>query len=253
MTDHWDYVSPGLERVEPDAHFPHMVIGDRHASQSPILRREIPHHWYVDDRHPVWGFVNRDEASILYNSALQFKGQRALEVGCWMGWSACHLALGGVTLDVVDPLLSRDDVYNSVSQSLTSAGIRSHVNLVAGSSPQQVTELAATNPSPWSLIFIDGNHSRPAPLEDTKVSAPYAASDAMILFHDLIAPDVAEGLNYLRARGWNTRIYQTMQIMGVAWRGRVTPVHHIPDPKIDWRLPNHLHDHPVSGASLWVE
>lgn len=42
-------------------------------------------------------------------------------------------------------------------------------------------------------------------------------------------------------------VYQTMQIMGVAWRGDVEPVQHIPDPKVNWHLPLHLQHYVVSG------
>ena len=43
--------------------------------------------------------------------------------------------------------------------------------------------------------------------------------------------------------------YNTMQIMGVAWRGNVEPVAHIPDPTVPWTLPPHLQHIAVSGAS----
>jgi hypothetical protein len=44
-------------------------------------------------------------------------------------------------------------------------------------------------------------------------------------------------------------VYQTMQIMGIAWRGQVNPVRHIPDPRVNWTLPNHLQSFMVSGVS----
>ena len=85
-----DYVSPGLARIRLDDSFPNMVVGDKATATWPYLRREIPHNWYVDRRQPTVGFVNRDEAHILYNSALRCPG-RQLEIGCWLGWSACHM------------------------------------------------------------------------------------------------------------------------------------------------------------------
>ena len=242
-----DYVSRGLAIVQPDAAFPHKVIGDPNGSPWQYLRREIPHNWYIDDRQPIVGFLSRDEAHILYNTALQFRGKRALEIGCWLGWSACHLALADVALDVVDPLLEAPAFYSSVDESLTAAGVRSRVNLIAGYSPQRVEELAATHSRQWSLIFIDGDHDAPAPLQDAIACEPLAAEDAIILFHDLASPEVAAGLDYLKQRGWNTMVYQTMQIMGVAWRGAVQPIAHRPDPAIDWQLPDHLRHYPVSG------
>ncbi|GAB1540363.1 hypothetical protein NUACC21_30320 [Scytonema sp. NUACC21] len=75
----------------------------------------------------------------------------------------------------------------------------------------------------------------------------FAEPDALILFHDLSSPDVCQGLDYLKAKGWQTMVYQTMQIMGVAWRGNVEPVIHQPDTTINWHLPPHLQSYPVSG------
>jgi glycosyltransferase involved in cell wall biosynthesis len=189
-----DYVSPGLRIIKLDACFPHLTVGDKNTSSWPYLRREIPHNWYVDQRQPTVGFLSRDEAHILYNTALQFSGKKALEIGCWLGWSACHLAAAGVKLDVIDPLLSRTEFYQSVQQSLTAAGLIQKVNLIPGYSPQKVEEVATTMQQTWSLIFIDGNHDAPGPLQDAIICEQLAAEDAIILFHDLASPNVAQGL-----------------------------------------------------------
>ncbi|MEG4851629.1 glycosyltransferase [Microcoleus sp. B5-D4] len=246
-----DYVSPGLKVVLPDAYFPNMIIGDTQTCPWPYLRREIKHNWYVDRRANSVGFLSRDEAHILYNTALQFKGKKALEIGCWLGWSACHLALAGVELDVVDPLLEREDIRQSVIDSiqgaLNASGVQTSVELIPGYSPQRVEEFSAQFNRKWSLIFIDGEHGGDGPLNDAIVCEQLAEEDAIILFHDLTAPDVAKGLDYLKKRGWNTVIYQTMQIMGAAWRGNVEPVKHQPDPKISWQLPAHLHGYNISS------
>jgi predicted O-methyltransferase YrrM len=248
-----DYVSPGWQLIQPDRYFPQMIIGDRNASQWPYLRREIPHNWYVDQRYPYIGFANRDEAHILYNTALIFRGKNALEIGCWMGWSACHLALGGVNLDVIDPSLEKPEIRQSVIESLqgviSDENLQSLIILHSGYSPGKVEELALQGKR-WSLIFIDGEHGAPGPLNDAIVCEKYAEQDAMILFHDLIAPDVAAGLFYLREKGWQTMIYQTMQIMGVAWRGNVEPIRHQPDPTITWELPTHLQIYRVSEGNV---
>ena len=106
-----DYVSPGMLVILPDECFPNIIIGDKRYSTWRYSRKEIPHNRYVDKRFPGVGFNNRDEVHILYNTALKFKGKKALEIGCWLGWSACHLALGGVELDVIDPLLENRDFY----------------------------------------------------------------------------------------------------------------------------------------------
>src|SRR4029077_18014833 len=92
--------------------------------------------------------------------------------------------------------------------------------------------MAAETGRTWSLIFIDGDHEGTAPLRDVKACATHAAGDAIILMHDLAAPAVAVAFNWLRAHGWNTMLYETMQIIGVAWRGKVKPIEHVPDPRI---------------------
>ncbi len=252
-----DYVSAGLAIVTLDAAFPNKVIADPQLSPWIYLRREVPHNWYVDRREPAVGFLSRDEAHILYNTALQFQGKRALEIGCWMGWSACHLAMAGVDLDVIDPLLEDAGIYQTVDASLKAAGVRDRVNLIAGYSPEAVEAFAAEvfaaevfaaeQSRRWSLVFIDGNHDTPGPLQDAIACEQWAEPDALILFHDLASPEVAEGLDYLKQRGWQTMIYQTMQIMGVAWRGNVQPIAHIPDPAVSWDLPHHLQHYEVSG------
>ena len=249
-----DYISPGFTIILPDAYFPNIIVGDTQTCPWPYLRREVPHNWYVDGRVPSVGFLSRDEAHILYNTALQFTGKKALEIGCWLGWSACHLALAGVQLDVVDPLLEREDIRQSVIDSiqgaLNASGVQTTVELIPGYSPQRVVEYAALFNRKWSLIFIDGKHEGDGPLNDAIACEKLAEKNAIILFHDLAAPDVTKGLDYLKARGWHTVIYQTMQIMGAAWRGNVEPVKHQPDPNIYWELPAHLQGYSVSGISV---
>jgi len=241
-----DYVSPGFTLVKPDASFPNMIISDTSSCSWKYLRRTGQHNWYRDVRIPTIGFVNRDESHILYNTALMFRGKEALEVGCFLGWSACHLALGGVSLDVIDPLLGDPGYFESVSASLNAAGVQAKVHLYSGKSPEGVKELAEKQNKKWDLMFIDGNHEFPAPVNDAVVCEQYCTPDSMVLFHDLLSPHVAEGLQYFRYRGWKTRIFYTSQIMGVAWRGNVRPVHHIPDPTANWEVPEHLKGWPES-------
>jgi len=244
-----DYVSPNLRIVWPDAAFPNMRVGNTDQCDWQYLRRHIRHNWYVDRRSPGIGFVSRDEAAILHNIALMFPDRPALEIGCWLGWSACHLALGGVRLDVIDPILNHPQIRASVEQSLIAAGVRGRVNLIAGASPGWILQLAVESERKWDLIFIDGDHEDPAPYHDAIACEPRAGAEAAVLFHDLASPAGGRGLDYFRAQGWRTMIYQTMQIMGVAYRGDVRPPVHHPDPSIEWSpLPAHLRDYPVSPS-----
>ncbi|MGY2837893.1 class I SAM-dependent methyltransferase, partial [Thermostichus sp. MS-CIW-41] len=190
----YDYVSPNLRRrIHLDHSFPLMIAAEPSSHPWPYLRKEVPHLWYADQRKPGIGFVSRDEAHILYNTALKLQGKNALEIGCWLGWSTAHLAAGGVILDAIDPILENPIAHESVNYSLRLAGVRSNVNLYPGYSPGKVEEIAQQEDRRWSLIYIDGNHDSPAPLQDAQVAERYAAEDALILFHNLASPDVAEG------------------------------------------------------------
>jgi len=232
----YDYISPGLRVVRPDAAFPHMRPGDPLHHPWKYLRRDVPHIWYADERFPLMGFLNRDEAVLLHNLALQFAGRRALEIGSWLGWSTCHLALAGVTLDVIDPAHDDPVIRASVEDSIARCGVADRVQLIGGRSPESIAEAGHK----WSLFFIDGDHEAPGPLRDTIACLPYAADDCAFIFHDLAAPAVAEGLRFLGEKGFNVVIYQTAQIVGFAWRGNVAPVAHVPDPNVAWQLPPHL-------------
>lgn len=244
-----DYVSPGLSIVRPDDCFPHMRAGDPLHHPWKYVRRDVPHHWYADERFPLMGFLNRDEATLLHNIALQFAGKRALEIGSWLGWSTCHLALAGLQLDVIDPAHDDPSLCAIVEESLACCGVTDRVNLVRGQSPESIGVLGAK----WSLFFIDGDHEAPAPVRDTLACLPYAEKDCAFVFHDLAAPAVAAGLRLLAEKGFSIVVYQTAQIMGLAWRGDVTPVAHIPDPEVAWQVPSHLAGLPICGVDFKPE
>lgn len=246
LPDH-DYVSPRLKVIMPDLAFPNMIVGDTSLPRWPYLRRWVEHNWYCDRRRLHAGFASRDEASILYNTALLFQGKPCLEVGCWFGWSAVHLALGSGGLDIVDPVFGDPEFANSIRDSCAAAGVRDQVRFHEGFSPGAVDRLSQSTGTRWSLMFIDADHEGDAPKRDAEAALRNCADTAMVLFHDLASPDVAAGLDTMREAGWRTRIYQTMQIMGVAWRGDVEPVEHIPDPRVFWTLPSHLSGYEVSG------
>lgn len=241
-----DYISPGLQVVRLDACFPRMRPGDALHHPWKYLRRDVPHVWYADERFPLMGFLNRDEAILLHNIALQFAGKRVLEIGSWLGWSTCHLALAGVTVDVIDPAHDDPSFRAIVEESLACCGVAERVNLVTGSSPGRVAELGRT----WSLFFIDGDHEDPGPARDALACLPYADDHCAFVFHDLAAPAVAAGLRVLADKGFHVVVYQTAQLMGLAWRGDVQPVTHIPDPEVAWQMPPHLAGLPVSGVDF---
>ena len=251
MIDH-DYVSPNLDYVDLGHAFPNMIVGDKSSSIWPYLRKNVGHNWYVDKRNPSVGFLNADEASILHGFAKLMVGKPCLEIGCWRGWSTAHIAVGSGNLETIDPILQDKIFHDDVAGSLDRAGVLDRIILHPLSSPRAVDDLSRNSGKRWGFVFIDGDHEGDAPLNDAKVVQEHAADTAVILFHDLVSPYVANGLEYLAGEGWNTAIYQTMQIMGVAWRGDINPIAHLPDPAVEWDMPEHLKKYRIVDSALSI-
>ena len=244
---YYDYVSEGLIDPHLSQFFPNMEAANRDMNGWEYLRREIPHIWRADRRSPVMGFLSLDEATLLYNLALPFAGERALEIGCWRGWSTAHIAKAGVVLDVIDPVLRDAAVQAEIAATLDAIGAQGRYRLHDAESPAGLYAAKAGEAAPWRFVFIDGNHEPDGPVLDAANVVEMVAEDAVIVFHDLASPHVAAGLDLLRERGWSTLIYQTMQIVGVAWRGKVTLPEHRPDPRVRWSIPDHLAHYPFCG------
>jgi predicted O-methyltransferase YrrM len=242
-----DYVADNLGAPVLDHLFPDMIEADKSASTWPYFRKEIDHPFRVDRRNPTVGFINRDEASILYSNARLFSGRSGIEIGAWRGWSTAHLIAAGLApLHVIEPLLEDADWRREFERVTRGAGGAETTILVAEKSPEAVVRLGESGLR-WSFAFIDGDHDDEAPTKDALALAPYLETAAMVVFHDLVSPHVAAALRALAGKGWSVMAYQTAQMMGVAWRGAIAPVAHRPDPAQRWRVPDHLAGIRISG------
>jgi glycosyltransferase involved in cell wall biosynthesis len=226
-----DYISPGFNPIYPDFCLPHLT-----ASNSSANDRPFQHNRYFDRCYPGLTLLSRDEALILYNIALQYKGKKGLTIGAQMGWTLCHMAIAGLGIDVLDPMLGDRDVLESIKASIDSAkevfGTISQVTLVPGKGGNSVVELGVQLQRRWALIFIDSNLDRSS-IHDLAIACErYAEPNATILFSNAFVPEVVASLNDLKNKGWQTRIDRTMQGMGVAWRGNIQPIEHHGDPRL---------------------
>ena len=240
-----DYVSTGLVDPRLLRRFPSLEEGDVADLQWPYLRKDAPHIWRRDlrsRRNPYIGVLSLDEATLLHNNALPFRGKRGLEIGCHYAWSTAHLLAAGLDLDVIDPALGHPDQMADVRASLAPIG---EARLWAGFSPSVVPAVRAVRAEPWSFAFIDGYHEGDAPRDDARAVIALMADDALVMFHDLISPHVAAGLALFADAGWSVGLYNTMQIMGVAWRGSTHPAPHVADKDMPAIEAAHLRRFPV--------
>ncbi|WP_193143407.1 TylF/MycF/NovP-related O-methyltransferase [Meridianimarinicoccus sp. MJW13] len=230
--DRRDYISKGLRDPGLVGRFSYLEKTDPMPVKWPYLRRHVAQVWRTDARasKPNIGVLSVDEGAVLYNAALPFKGRRGLEIGCHMGFSTAHLLAAGLDLDVIDPALGDAAHLVAVHDNLDRAVPGTAPRLHAGFSPGIVKLVHAAKPrTKWRFAFIDGLHDGTAPLADARAVEPFMADTAAVMFHDLVCPDVAQALHHYADAGWQTRIYETMQVMGIAWRGNYTAPAHVPD------------------------
>lgn len=224
-----DYGSPGLEL--PPIHlaelFPQMR---RHAPE----HFRVPHYKWADRRFARVGVTTWDETVLLYNYARRLGTGSVLEIGSWVGWSTVALALGSSQVTAIDPLFAGfTQQAQSCKDALSRAGLTPRVRLVGDSSPAAIRRLS-TGGARWDGFFVDGDHQGTAPLDDAMACAEVAPPDAIILFHDVIQENVGDALVRLSRDGWNCVVHCTSQFIGVATRGDMGYLRHIPDPHVDW-------------------
>lgn len=239
-----DYVAQDFDLIYPDPCLPNII-----ARNSSLKSESYQHNQYIDRRYPEIPLLSRDEALILYNIALKYQGKQGLVIGAQMGWSLCHMAIASLELDILDPILGNSEILQSITASINSAkevfGTISRITLVPGSGIGAIEDLGTQLQRHWSLIFIDSSLDVLSTLAMAIACEKYTEPNAAILFQNLVSQDVCQGFNYLKSRGWQTKIYQTVSIIGVAWRGKIEPVSHQSDPKIVWELPKLLKDYLV--------
>lgn len=236
--ERYDYVPPGLADPDLLPAFPTLLVTDPAPVRWTWLRKNTPHRWRTDARSgkPLIGALSYEEAVLLYNLAKPFAGKPGLEIGCHLAWSTAHLLAAGLDLDVIDPALGDTAHRHAVEESLVASAARSggpdSARLLPGFSPAIVGAAAAIRAVPWSFAFIDGWHDGDGPAADASAVLPHMAETAMVAFHDLLCPAVAAGLRVFGDAGWQVRVYNTTQAMGIAWRGAVEPPEHVPDPNM---------------------
>lgn len=236
-----DYVAPGLDVIKPDHVFPSLVRLDRERVWGAGSRKDFRHNQYADGYDTLRLLPNRDEAHILYNLARRFAGRRGLLIGGEIGWTARHLAEGGVKLDILDLHLGDPERLGRLKAGLDGL---SDLRLFSGWGAEAVGTLVAHHTQkgeePWSLAVFNLAEREPDIVPAIRRCAAAAAPDAMIVVWNALVCQVEDALQRLKAEGWSIRLYDTVQMIAVAWRGATGPVDHRPDPRARWLRPQTL-------------
>ena len=241
--DRYDYIPPEFDDPGLLGLFPFAEPINPWRVKWRYLRPGVPHIFRNDTRNERGfeiGNASYEEAAGLYTIARQFAGKRGLEIGSHFGWTGAHLKAAGLELDLIDPALADPKRISDLKEVLDTIETEIPYRLWPLYSPGALEEVAAEKPEPWSFVFIDGDHDGDSPENDAKGVIGYCAEDAVVMFHDMTSPDVARGLAVFQDAGWNVRIYNTMQVLGIAWRGNVTVPAHTKDPSVPHLFLSHL-------------
>lgn len=183
--------------------------------------------------YKVCGFLNRDEAAILYQCAKQLGGYW-LDIGAHTGWTTLHIAAGGCMVDAVEPMFANEVFRSRAIENIKRAGQGVRIRMY----PQISRDFFRVNDSStheYDGVLIDGDHSWEHPLYDAVQSYKHLAETGVILLHDFIGGPVREAVKYLKAEGMKCRVYwSSSQLLACCWRGNFTPPDYTPDPSIDW-------------------
>lgn len=168
------------------------------------------------DFDPHCGYISPQEAEILYNMACKYRG-RWLEIGCHTGWSAAHIALSGNVVIALDPAFAgatrgRDQMVRTW-ENLKRAEVEERVLLWPDASGNYFAELPLGEE--FAGVFIDGDHSAPAPLNDAINALAHIAKPGVIIFHDGYSEDIRVGVRACQQAGMVVTAYPTQQCITV--------------------------------------
>jgi predicted O-methyltransferase YrrM len=144
----------------------------------------------VPQAHSIPTYTRPSELKALYDLARSLpKGAAALEIGSYLGASACYLAAGlshvGGKLYCVDtwqnqtmPDGERDTLCEFENNTRP---IRSHIHIIRKRTDQLTRQDV---PPDLELIFIDGDHSYDAVKSDFYHVSPWLSRTGVVAFHD---------------------------------------------------------------------
>ena len=175
------------------------------------------------------GFWSEGETDLLRSIAVQFSGSW-LEIGAHTGWCTETLQTWDRHVIAIEPMFSNQEWYRRFVQNLRPDWSYANVMPWAGRSDQYF----AIHGGKFDGCLIDGDHEAPHPLNDAIACYERLNERGVIILHDFRGGPVYDAAKYLVDQGMNWRVYPSVNMVFVAWRGEFSPPRDIQEGDTDW-------------------
>ena len=189
------------------------------------------------------GFWTKGETRLLMDVAFQAKGAW-LEIGAHTGWCTNALVkpfdryLGAGLVVAIEPMFSLPRWYRRFTENLAeyhdNGPMDGMVMPWAGRSDQYFAIWDGAGGRTFDGCLIDGDHCDVNPLNDAIGCYERLNERGVILLHDFRGPDIWNAGKYLADRGMQWRVYPSVHMVFVAWRGAFEPPPDIQEGDVDW-------------------
>jgi hypothetical protein len=175
----------------------------------------------VFDLYRTCGFWSKAESRMLLTVAEQFGGDW-IEIGAHSGWCTTVLTVANDMrgrIVAIEPMFSRPDWYSRFAENTGLAMAGGLVMPWAGRSDQYFAVWDGGGGRTFDGALIDGDHVAPCPLNDARNVFDRLNERAVVLLHDFRGPAVWDAAKYLVDRGMNFKVYPSVHMVCVCWRG----------------------------------
>jgi predicted O-methyltransferase YrrM len=141
------------------------------------------------DLYPGWN-TEGSASEFLGELVFRHRARTVVEIGCFIGWTSCHIALGlkaagaGGQLWCVD---SDQTVLNVAKANLSKRSLNQTTKFVCGFSLDQ--SVLETLPTEIDVIFLDNSHEYADTLREFEVYSRRLSPGGYFVLHDSISAD----------------------------------------------------------------
>jgi len=177
------------------------------------------------------GFWTKGEIALLESIVKQFGG-RWLEIGAHTGWCTYFISKWAEFVISIEPMFSLPEWYQRFYDNTIDHARR--VMPWAGRSDEYLKVWDGAGGRTFDGCVIDGDHCDVNPLNDAIGCFARLNERGVILLHDFRGPDIWDAGKYLADQGLQWRVYPSVHMIFIAWRGDFTPPPDIQEGTRNW-------------------